>query len=62
MLQAQLGILLLGLFGKTILPVSSLDCNDCVDGLKILLDDHLSEGSVEGQTQVIKVILKENDP
>ena len=62
MLQAQLGILLLGLFGKTTLLVSSLDCNDCVNGLKILLDDHLSEGSVEGQTQVIKANLKSNDP
>ena len=50
---AQLVILLLGSFGKTILLVSSLDCNDCVQGLKILLDDHLSQGSVEGQTQVI---------
>ena len=49
----QLGILLLGLVGKTTLLVSSLDCNDCVQGLKILLDDHLSQGSVEGQAQVI---------
>ena len=52
-MQAQLAILLIGLFGKTTLLVSSLDCNQCVDGLKILLDDHLSEGSVVGQTQVI---------
>ena len=58
-MRAQLGFLLLCLFGKTTLLVSSLDCNDCVNGLKILLDDHLSEGSIEGQTQVI---LKENDP
>merc|ERR1712172_113584 len=34
-------------------PVSSLECNDCVEGLKILLDDHLSQGSVEGQTQIL---------
>ena len=61
-MRAPLGVLLLGLFGKTTLLVSSLDCNDCVKGLKILLDDHLSEGSVEGQTQVIKAILKSNDP
>ena len=50
---AQLVILLLGSFGKTMLLVSSLDCNDCVEGLKLLLDDHMSQGSVEGQTQVI---------
>ena len=51
---AQLLVLLLGSFGKTTLLVSSLDCIDCVEGLKILLDDHLSQGSVEGQTQVIQ--------
>ena len=50
---SQLVVLLLGSFGKTMLLVSSLDCNDCVEGLKILLDDHLSQGSVEGQTKVI---------
>merc|ERR1712130_227254 len=52
-MQAQLTIQLVGFFGKTTVLGSSLDCNQCIDGLKILLDDHLSEGSVVGQTQII---------
>ena len=59
-MRSKVGLLLLGLFCKTT-QVSSLDCNGCVEGLRILLDDHLSQGSVEGQTQVLKAIVKEND-
>ena len=59
-MRSKVGLLLLGLFCKTT-QAASLDCNGCVEGLRILLDDHLSQGSVEGQTQVLKVIVKENN-
>ena len=60
-MRSKVGLLLLGLCLCKTTQVSSLDCNGCVEGLRILLDDHLSQGSVEGQTQVLKVIVKENN-
>ena len=50
----HLRLRLLSLFFLGLPIVSSLDCKGCVEGLNILLEDHLSQASVEGQTQVIQ--------
>ena len=57
----HLRLRLLSLFFLGLPVVSSLDCKDCVEGLNILLEDHLSQASVEGQTQVIQKSLNALD-
>ena len=49
----HLRLRLLSLFFLGLPIVSSLDCKGCVEGLNILLEDHLSQASVEGQTQIL---------